>query len=483
MQVPLLNGAYTDVGAEFRTSYPRNLIPVIKDTGISKLFLRSAEGLTRFDNGAVTLTGTDRGGINWKNICYRVIGTNFVSVSAAGAITVLGQLPDDGNPVKMTRGYTNQGIGIVCAKLLYFYTVQTPSGSTQGSPTLQQCTDPNVGSPIDIVWMAGYFVLTDGTDAYNTNLANQFTINSQEFGSDSNSPDPINGLFRFRNELYVGNRYTIAVMDNEGGTGFPFVENEGATIPKGIIGPYAHCMTSQGFAFVGGDDEEAPSVWLSVGLGIATKIASREIETVMGTYTEEQLNSCTLEYRGEKNAQLIYLHLIDHTFVYDVVGSQMSGEQIWFVLDSSSDGTGAWRGWHPVYCYGKFIYGDKLSAQLAFLDRTTAQQFGNDARWQFDSIFAYNAGNGVAVELIELIGTYGRVALGANPSMSMQYSNDGKTWSAPRFVAMGGPGNTLKRPQWRPKNFFRNFRSFRFAGYNASPISFASLEFVGEKLG
>lgn len=483
MQVPLLNGAYTDIGAEFRTSYPHNLVPVIKDTGISKLFLRSAEGLTRFDDGTVTLTGTDRGAINWQGTCYRVIGTNFVSISAAGKITVLGQVPSDGNPVRMAYGYTNQGIGIVTAKQLYFYTVQTPGGSAQSSPTLQQCTDPSVGAPIDLVWMAGYFVMTDGTSAYVTNLANQFTINTQEYGSDSNSPDPLNGLFKFRNELYVGNRYTIAVMDNEGGTGFPFVENEGATIPKGIIGPAAHCITSQGFAFVGGDNEEAPSVWLSVGLGIATKIASREIETIMGTYTETQLYGCTLEYRAEKNAQLIYLHLPDYTFVYDVAGSQMSGAAIWFQLDSSSDSTGSWRGWHPVYCYGKFLYGDKTSAMVGFLDPTTAQQFGNDTRWQFDSIFAYNSGNGVAEEVIELIGTYGRVALASNPTMSMQYSNDGQTWSAPRFINMGGRGVTKKRAQWRPKNFFRNFRAFRFAGYNASPISFAALEFGAEKLG
>jgi hypothetical protein len=472
MQVPLLNGTYTDVGAEFRTSYPRNLVPVIKDTGISKLFLRSAEGLTRFDDGTVALTGNDRGGINWRGTCYRVIGTNFVSVSEAGRIAVLGQVLDDGSPVKMAYGYQNQGIGIVSGKNLYF---------SMGGPVIQ-VTDPNVGYPIDIEWMAGYFVLCDGTYAYVTNLDDQFTINSQEFGSDSNSPDPLNGVFKYRNELYLCNRYTIAVMDNEGGTGFPFVENEGATIQKGVIGPTAHCITSQGFAFVGSAQDEAPSVWLSVGLGIASEIATREIAKLLSTYTEEQLYSCTLEYRAEQKQQFIYLHLPDYTFVYDVAQSQTAGEPIWFLLDSSIDGAGAWRAWHPVYCYGKFLFGDKTTAQLAYLDPTTAQQYGVDARWQFDTVFAHNNGAGVQVHAIELIGAYGRAQLGEDPTMSMQWSNDGLTWSAPRFIDMGKQGVTKKRAQWRPKNFFRNFRAFRFAGYNASPVSFASLEFTAERL-
>lgn len=481
-QIPLASGTYTDVGAEFRTSYPRNLVPVVKETGISKMFLRSAEGITRFDVNAPALTGHDRGGINWEGTLYRVIGTNFVSVSAAGAVTVLGQIPDDGNPVAMAYGYTNQGIGIVSANTLWYYTVQTPSGGTNPNPTLQQMTDPNLGKPIDLLWMAGYFVMTDGTYCFVTQLANQFTLNTQLYGSSSNQPDPLNCVWKFRNELYLGNRYQIPVMDNEGGTGFPFQENIGATIQKGAIGPYAKAMTSQGFAFIGGAAEEAPSVWLSVGLGIATKIASREIEMVMGKYLESQLYTATLEYRAEKEQQFIYMHLPNETFVYDVAGSQVAQTPLWFALDSSADGSGPWRAWHPVYCYGKFIVGDKYDQRLGFIDSTTAAQYGVNARWQFDTMAVYNNARGFNVTALELIGAYGRAALGESDTMSLQYTNDGRLWSSPRFISMGAQGRTKQRAQWRPKHFFRNFRGYRFAGFNAAPISFAALEMNGEPL-
>lgn len=483
-QVPLSSGTYTDVGAEFRTSYPRNLIPVIKDTGISKMFLRSAEGLTRFDVNAPTLTGHDRGAIVWEGTCYRVIGSNFVSVAADGTVTVLGQLPNDGNPVVMAHGYSNQGIGIVSAKTLWFYTVQTPVVSTVlKAPKLQRCTDPNVGQPIDMLWIAGYFALTDGTTCYVTQLANQFTFNSQLFGSDSNSGDPLNALLKFRNELYMCNRYTIAVFDNTGGTGFPFTQNPGATIQKGVIGPYARTLTSQGFSFVGSADGEAPSVWLSVGLGIASKIATREVEMILAQYTETQLYfGAMLEYRAEKDQQFIYLHLPDYTLVYDVAGSQVAQKAIWFMLDSSADGNGAWRAWHPVYAYGKFIVGDKFDQRIGFIDPLTAAQYGQNARWQFDTIFAHNQGKGFSVSSMELIGTFGHAALGEQDTMSMQYTSDGRMWSTPRYISMGAQGQANKRAQWRPKHFFRNFRGYRFAGFNAAPISFASLQAEGEPL-
>jgi hypothetical protein len=472
MQIPLATGTYTDSGAEFRTSYPRNLVPVIKETGISKMFMRTAEGLTRFDVAAPTLAGFDRGAINWQGVCYRVIGTNFVSVDLNGVVTVIGQVANDGLPVAMAYGYPNQGIGIVSAKSFYFYV----------NGTVQPVTNTNVGLPIDLLWMGGYFVLCDGTYSYVTDLNNQFNINSQKYGSDSNSPDPLNGTLKFRNELYLCNRYTIAVMDNVGGTGYPFQENEGATIQKGVIGPQAKCITSQGFAFVGSAQDEAPSVFLSVGLGIANKIASREVDIALAQYSEAQLAGCTLEYRAEKDQQFIYLHLPNETFVYDVATSQKAGDFIWFMLDSSVDGTGTWRAWHPIYCYGKFLFGDKIDQRIGFIDLTTAQQYGVNTRWQFDVVFAYNSAHGVIVNSMEMIGTYGRAALGEKPTMSMQYTDDGLVWSMPRFVSTGAQGQTKKRAQWRPQHAFKDFRGYRFGGNNASPAAFAALEVNAEPL-
>jgi len=62
VKIPILNGIYTDKNADFRTSYPRNMVPVPKDTGINNGYLKPADGIKLFADGV----GVDRGGINWN---------------------------------------------------------------------------------------------------------------------------------------------------------------------------------------------------------------------------------------------------------------------------------------------------------------------------------------------------------------------------------------------------------------------------------
>jgi len=88
MQIPILNGVYADNTPELRTSYPVNMVPVPKQSGISNGFLRPADGIIYNGVGS----GVDRGGINWNGVCYRVMGTSLVSISSNNAITVLGDV-------------------------------------------------------------------------------------------------------------------------------------------------------------------------------------------------------------------------------------------------------------------------------------------------------------------------------------------------------------------------------------------------------
>jgi hypothetical protein len=87
MQIPIVNGIYTDNTPELRTSYPVNLVPVPKVSGISNGFLRPGDGILANGSGP----GIDRGGINWQGDCYRVMGTSLVEVSSTGVVTTLGR--------------------------------------------------------------------------------------------------------------------------------------------------------------------------------------------------------------------------------------------------------------------------------------------------------------------------------------------------------------------------------------------------------
>ena len=73
MQIPIINGIYTDSNSDFRTSYPINLVPVPKENGISQGYLRPADGVDLFATGQ----GVDRGAINWDGLMYRASGSNW----------------------------------------------------------------------------------------------------------------------------------------------------------------------------------------------------------------------------------------------------------------------------------------------------------------------------------------------------------------------------------------------------------------------
>ena len=116
MQIPILNGIYADTTPELRTAYPVNMVPVPKKSGISNGFLRPGDGIVANGTGP----GTDRGGINWNGVCYRVMGTKLVTVASNGTVTTLG---DVGGPVNelVTMDYSFDLLAIASGGRLYYW--------------------------------------------------------------------------------------------------------------------------------------------------------------------------------------------------------------------------------------------------------------------------------------------------------------------------------------------------------------------------
>jgi hypothetical protein len=162
MQIPILNGIYTDNTPELRTSYPVNLVPVPKQSGISNGFLRPGDGIVANGTGP----GVDRGGVNWQGDLYRVMGTKLVEINSAGEVNILG---DVGGPIDqlVTFDYSFDELAIASGGRLYYW-----DGST-----LTQVTDPDLGVVLDVVWVDGYFMTTDGEFLIVTVLTDPMQVN------------------------------------------------------------------------------------------------------------------------------------------------------------------------------------------------------------------------------------------------------------------------------------------------------------------
>lgn len=465
MQIPILSGILADENADFRTSYPRNMIPVPKQQGISNGYLRPAEGITQIGTGP----GVDRGGIVWNGACYRVMGESLVRIDADGAVTTLGSVGPGG---QVSMDYSFDRLAIAAdGKLFYSY---------GGAP--EQVNDADLGQVLDVLWIDGYFMATDGASLVVTDLNDPTAVNPLRYGSSEADPDPIKCMFKARaGEMYAVNRYTIELMSNVGGTGFPFARYEGAQINRGAIGTHCAALYAGQIAFLGSARDEPPAVWAALN-GSTSKLSTAEIDAQLLGYTEAQLAECLLETRTVKSHALLYLHLPNQTLVYDGAASAAVEEPVWFTVDSGLAEPAQYRARNFVWCYDRWLCGDPTSPALGQLDDTLSTHYGEAIGWEFGTSIIYNESRGAIFHQLELVALPGRVPLGADPVIWTSYSLDGETWGQERACRAGRQGQRGKRLVWLGQGSMQTWRLQRFRGTSDAHIAFARLEAQVEPL-
>lgn len=461
MQISIIPGIYADENADLRKSYPRNLIPVAFDSGISQAFLRPAEGIVSFGTNG---PGCDRGAINWNGVCYRVMGSKLVSVASDGTVTTIGDVGGTDSQVKMD--YSFDYLGIVSEGNFYLY----------DGTTLTQNTDPDLGTVYDVIYIDGYFMLHDTEFIIVTELGNPFSVNPLKYGSSEVDPDSIVGLLKVRNEPYVLNRNTIEVFQNIGGesTQFPFQRVEGTRIDRGAIGTFAKCWFLGTVAFLGGARNETPGVWLGLNAD-SNKISTREIDQIFQEYTEAQLSEVVFECRVDKNYRHLMIRLPDQTLVYDHSASQSAEKPIWHILTTSIVGKSEYTASNLCWCYDKWIVANCMS-EIGYLDDSISSHWGQVNGWDFATQMLYNESKSAILHQLELVSLPGRVALGKDPVVWSSWSIDGETWSQERAISAGKQGERNKRLVWFQQGHFRNYRTQKFRGTSDAHLSFIRLE-------
>lgn len=465
MQIPLLSGVYTDSIGNVRQSYPVNLVPVPKQSGVSAGYFRAADGIT----GRVTIVPgeVDRGAITWAGQgfderCIRVYGREVRHVYFDGSgnltSTMLGLMSAGGGQATLDYGFDHL---VVCAggKLYLLSNDMT---------TFTQITDPDVGNAIDVVFIDGYYVFTDGEFIAVTDLNDPFSVNPLKYGSAEIDPDPIRGVFKIRNELAVLGSHTIEFFDNVGGSGFPFQRIEGAQIQRGVVGTHAAANFMDALAFVGGGRNEPPSVWLATG-GSAQRISTQEIDLQLRGKAGA---GTVMEVRVDAGHQWLMIHLDDRCLVYDGAASAVLQQPVWFTLTSSATGFSQYRAKNHAWCYGKWIVGDPvLNGGVAYLSDTVASHYGETVRHELQTQILYNESRGAIVHSLELVSTtYGAGTVNTSQSV------DGINWSA------NVPSSTAKRIQWRRTGSIREWRIQRFQWDSSTRIVPMRLEAVIEPL-
>ena len=461
MQIPILNGVYTAKNSDYRTSYPINMIPVPKEHGVSNSYLRPGYGLATYGDGP----GTCRGSINWDGTVYMVMGTKLIKVLSSGAFVEIGEV---GGTNVVTFDYSFTHLAIASNENLFLW----------DKTTFQQVTDTDLGTCLDVIWIDGYFMSTDGEYVAVSDIGDPTSWNALKYDSAEADPDPIKAIIKIRNEAYVLNRHTIEVMDNIGGSVFPFARIESAQIEKGTIGTHSCIDFMDKLAFLGSDRNESPAIYLGYN-SQTEKISTREIDQVIASYTTAELETVYLEEKIDSGHAHLMCHFPKETWVYDGRVSQGS-ERIWFRLRSTLEPTesssSTYQARYHVRCYDKWLFGDPTSNKYGYLDTDTSEHFGIPVRWEFGTTIGYNEGRRAIFHEMELIALPGRSILGDNSTIWTDYSTDGRKWSMPDPVKAGEIGDTEKRLIWLQLGYMEKVRIQRFYGTSDANLSVSRLE-------
>jgi hypothetical protein len=449
--IPLLGGMKATTQAEFVESPPVNLEPIILANGISNGQFRAMAGAVQKWTGQ----GVDRGAIVRSGRHYRISGTKLIEMAANGPV-VIGDVGGTG-PVSIDYGFDRVAVR---SGTNMFYVTDTG---------LTQVTDPDLGPVLDLLWVDGYYMTTDGTSIVVTELSDPTAIEPLKYGSAEEDPDMVTGLMELGTEVHAFGRFTVQPFQNVGGNGFPFQAIRGAMVRYGCVSANAKCYFADTIAFVGSAKNEALGVYL-LGSGTATKISNRALDLALAKIADPSVIEC--EARAYADEQRLLVHLPHETWVFHFEASQRGKDKLWTMATSGD----VYRLRHAVELNGEFWVGDAISAKIGVLSHDTMTHFGDDVEWRFDTQFLHNAGFGFILKALELVALTGRGAFGEGHRAFLSLTRDGIGWSRERMVSTGAAGETRKRLVWRPLMRCGNYLGLRFRGFGKDLPGFVKIE-------
>ncbi|HHZ71042.1 MAG TPA: hypothetical protein EYN67_08425 [Flavobacteriales bacterium] len=462
--ISLLRGDKVDNNTDYRDSLPVNYYAVLRDIyGIKGYFL-NFYGLTSVGNGQ----GKSRGSI-WVarptfEGHYRVSGTSLIKIESNGSITVLGDIPGS-DQVSLT--YSLNNLAIVADKRLYYY------NPTDG---LRQITDTDIGDIIDIVWADFRFIATDGEFLFQSNIANEEEYEPLDFVGSDFQPDKIWGVgLNEDNELIAFGAFTTEYFFNAGTDNFSYVRIPLKAVKSGIVGTHCKIEYKDQWFSLSRRANTQPQFTI-IQSGSSDSITSREIEKVLGEYTDEQLSTVTLDFFVKDSIVWFIAHLPNETLAFNYTLSKAFGvDYAWSILKSDVVGDKTFRAKDFTYDPNKseWIGGDKATNDLGFLDDSVCTQYGNIVEgllYTPDIDLESLSINKIEIETIPGIAPDNDATVFISRSDDLRV--DGSEWTA----IYGDNLNYNQRFIIRRMGYVRNKVSFRLRTASRARMSFAKFD-------
>jgi len=464
LKVNLIKGDKHGSNVDYRDNLPVNMTAVIRPVLGADGYMHEEPGLTQIGTGA----GTDRGGV-WneqQNKHFRVNGGVFGSVDADGTWNALGTVGASAGPVSLPYSVNTQAIIINTKYWLY--------DATNG---LREVIDPELGTPIDGVWVDSLYVFTDGDFLFHTDAADESAIDPLKFSGSDFSPDPILGVgLTTDNKLMAFNRYSIEYFVNEATADFQFTRIPSRNVRYGLVATHLKAEIGGQWFMVGGPKNGDISVY-AVESGGAQSIASREVVKILQTYNEEDLADAWMETRKGDDYSYIILQLPNHTLKcnLNILGS-FGKEMAWTRLKTDTTGDKTWRASHGIYDprLAEWVFGDKRDATIGVLDESVATHYGATVEWILDTPFVYLSQ--MSIDELEIF-TIPGFNTDDDASVQVSITYDGVHYGTEASIAYGAPGAYSQEFIIYRLGYVDDWFSMRLRGQTKSRMAFAQARF------
>lgn len=447
--------------ADYRDALPVNMYAVSREVKGSNGYLITQAGITKFGD---TL-GVDRGAFYSERfgIHFRVTGTSLLSIDENGNTTTLGTV-NGSLQVQMDQSFNNVAVLNELGELYYY-------NPTNG---FRQITPTYLGVPIDLCFIDGYFFFTDGANLYHTKITDEEDIDQLDYATAEFAPDDSICVKKTKeNQVIVFGRYSTEWFYNAGNANFAFSRISGKAVKAGIVSTQCQTELDGQFFIMGGRREESVSIHVISG-GTLSTIATREVEKILSTYTEEELFTASLESRVDDGYMFVHVNLPNETLLYNhTIAKQLGKHYAWSILKTSITGMSGWLGINGIFDprVGLWLYGDRFSSRIGKLDKSLSTLYGEKVEFILYSPFITL--EGVSINEVEIKTIAGFTPEKATVSMSLTY--DGEAYSNEYFQLYSDPNNRTTRYILRRIGYVGDYVGFKFRAVTDARLAFGAM--------
>jgi len=429
--------------------------------------------------GATTLTtpkvGEVRGGIEYNDKAYFVVGNTLYEVTSNGTATSRGTLNSSSGRVSMAHNgpqtrvtvYNQHQIFIADGTQWYIYDSDTAAltGYTtdDAAATLQ---------PSTVTFLDGYFVFSingaSNDRFYITNLYQGTTVGGLDWATAEGDPDTLMAVASDRRDLFLFGKTTLEVWYNSGDADNTFQRYQGGSTQTGCAATHTVQRFDNTLCWLTSNRRGDRMVAI-MGEGYSPRIiSSPEVNYRLSTYTTySDAFAYTYQHEGHEFYCLTFpSHKV--TEVYDATTKQ------WHQRGHTINGVFPNRERYNchVFAFGKHLFGDFANGAIYQLDSTVGTISGTRVpRERVTEIFTEEEKririSSIQLDMDEGIGDPNS---STDTKMWGSYSKDGgHTYTDEVDGDMGDAGEYSKRVIWRRLGQARNW-IFRFRTWSPNPM-------------